>query len=84
MLDLEDKKSIEMTIAENDLLFFAERNNVSYFFHRCLTKKIPFLAQKECFIMCAYKKLPDGSYLEVYKSYDDPFWVKKDLKKKYD
>jgi len=74
------RRKIDSSIESFDLMYFIKKNNVNYFWMRLLTKKVLMMKGKEVLIMCAFKKMDDGSFMEVFKSWEHPDYPIQDYK----
>lgn len=72
MMSSELRKKFDNNVSIIDFIYYFEENGVVYYFSRFCTKRILIFKGKECIKAGAFKRLPDGSVLEVYKTYDDP------------
>merc|ERR1712150_374725 len=71
-MDISEKKKYDSNIVSHDLIYCYEENSTIFYFHRMTTKKILTMNGKEILLASAFRKLADGRYLEVYKSYEEP------------
>jgi len=71
-MPISEKKKYDSNMVSHDLIYCYEENNTIFYFHRLTTKKILAMPGKEILTASAFRKLADGRYLEVYKSYEEP------------
>lgn len=70
-MSVEVRKKYDSNVASMELIYTFEEDGVVYFFNRFVTKKILMMKGRECIKAGAWKKLPDGSVIEVYRTYED-------------
>lgn len=76
----EDKANLEFTIRDYKLLYFLEKDDTFYFFHRTILNKVLMMPHKDLYTIHAAKKLPNGEWMEVFKSFDHPEYPEELLK----
>ena len=65
------RRKFDSSLESHEVFFYYEEDGVLYYFHRLTTKKILMMKGKELVFATALKKLPDGSYIEVNRSYNE-------------
>jgi hypothetical protein len=70
-LEASDRKKFDSTLESHEVFFHYEEDGILYYFHRLTTKKILMMKGKELVFATAVKKMPDGSYIEVNRSYSE-------------
>jgi len=77
-MDPKDAKKFDNQTENHRLLCHYEEDGVFYYVHRFVSKKNIVMASKEVILAQAFKKLKDGKCIDVFKSIDDPDFVKGD------
>jgi hypothetical protein len=70
-LDEEKRRKFDGSLESHEVFFHFEEDGVLFYFHRLTTRKILMMKGKELVFATAVKKLPDGSYVEVNRSYNE-------------
>jgi len=70
-MPLAGRQKMDPLVDIYDVLYIIETGDVIYSFVRVTMKKILMIKGKELIFVDAFKKLDDGTWIEVYVSYDD-------------
>ena len=66
------RNKIDSQIDSFELMHILYKDGIVYYWTKLRTKKVLMLKGKETLIMCAFKELEDGNFMEVYKSWEHP------------
>jgi hypothetical protein len=70
-LEASNRQKFDSSLQSHEVFFHYEEDGILYYFHRLTTKKILMMKGKELVFATAVKKMPDGSYIEVNRSYNE-------------
>ena len=75
-MDHKDMTRFDDKTESHKLLCHYEEDGVFYYVHRFVSKKNIFMNGKEIILANAFKKLDNGRYVDVFKSIEDPDFVR--------
>jgi len=80
LMDHKDMTRFDDKTESHRLLCHYEEDGVFYYVHRIVAKKNIFMNGKELILANAFKKLDNGKFVDVFKSIEDPDFVRGDKK----